>query len=852
MSIGARRKAPPNIIVGPRAGLFRGNREREGEEREGRGRGGKTRVSSRPLPRRPASLAFSLEEVLLARRSTTRLPGGLALGILFTGGLHAGSLLEPAPAAPLAALAAATAIHAALSRRAGCATAFFALGLLRATAGPAQPRPEPVPPGASEPVTVEGIVHEPPIEVLRDARGSRETRTLITLRLAGGEDLRVECAGAVRGVRGGRLVSVTGTLSASAGARNPGDRSDRGRLFLEVPHGRAVVVPADRIELTFTGITGALRGWIHETISGAQPESTRGFVLSMILGDRRLLPPEIREALLMTGTFHLLAISGLHVVLIMAFILRVPVPRRAALPFRFGVLALFSGLTGASPPVLRAALMFAIEALIELSGRRPRPLDTLGWTALLLLAFDPALLGDVGFQLSFVSVASILAWSSRLASREPRVPPPPGPLPRGRMARVRALLVRAYAPGLARALGASLALSAGTSAGTAPLTLLHFQRIHPLGPLWNVLGYPLTVIPVAGGFLTLLLAAIHPAAARPVAWAVDRVSVALLQPLVLGAEIPGSSVFLPPPPAAAAALAYGVLCGALVPAFRRRAIILGTAALALLSGAALLDPGTPRVWFFDAGGGDAALVSCPGSGAILVDGGSRGTGDGLRRAILATGHRSLEGAFLTHAHADHLRGLESVIGRLPLGRVWLPPLFRATPAGRDWTGRIGAAGIGIEEIARGRTVAVGASLVIEALHPARGETLPLSQSANDASLALKVRLSGLRLLLLGDIEEDGAASLLASGVDLETDVLLAPHHGRSNALWPLLLERARPRTLVFSGSGDGGAREEAARLRSLGSIRILATWEGGAVRISAGRGGDHQAEHVLGGRSGGP
>ena len=746
-------------------------------------------------------------------------------------------MIELEPAAALAAFLAAAVLHLARSRRAGAAAALFALGLVRASAGPEPPpRPEPVPSGPDEPVTVEGIVHERPIEVLRDARGSRETRTLFTLRLAGGEDIRVECPGAVRGVRGGRIVSVTGTLTASPGPRNPGDRPDPGRRFLEAPDARAIVSAGGRIEPTFLGVTGALRGWIHETISGVQPEATRGFVLSMVLGDRRLLPAGIREALLMTGTFHLLAISGLHVVLIMVLILRVPVPRRAALPFRFGVLALFAALTGASPPVLRAALMFAIEALIDLSGRRPRSLDTLGWTALALLAFDPALLRDVGFQLSFVSVASILAWSARLASREPRAPAPPAALPRA----------------LARALGASLALSAGTSAGTAPLTLLHFQRIHPLGPIWNILGYPLTVVPVAGGFLTLVLAAIHPSAARPVAWAVDRVSIALLEPLALGAEIPGSAVFLPPPPAAAAALAYGVLCGALVPAFRRRAIVLGAGALALLSCAALLDSGTPGIWFFDAGAGDAALVSSAGSGAILLDGGARASGDGLRRAILATGHRSIAGAFLTHAHTDHLRGLESVIGRLPIGRVWLPPAFRATPAGRHWAGRIDAAGIALAEIARGCAVAVGPSLVIETLHPARGETLPLSRSPNDASLALKVRLGGLRILLLGDIEEDGAASLLSSGADIETDVLLAPHHGRSNELWPLLLERARPRTVVFSGSGEGGAREEAARLRGLGSVRILATWEGGAVRVSAGPGGDHRAEHVLGGRSGRP
>ena len=74
------------------------------------------------------------------------------------------------------------------------------------------------------------------------------------------------------------------------------------------------------------------------------------------------------------------------------------------------------------------------------------------------------------------------------------------------------------------------------------------------------------------------------------------------------------------------------------------------------------------------------------------------------------------------------------------------------------------------------------------------------------------------------------ARLLGTSGDLHADILVAPHHGRPNRLWPALLERVRPRAVVLSARGKEAAGELAAGLEASG-CQVLATWRGGAVRI---------------------
>ena len=138
--------------------------------------------------------------------------------------------------------------------------------------------------------------------------------------------------------------------------------------------------------------------------------------------------------------------------------------------------------TGANPPVLRAAVLFALTLLSAGGSRCPRTLNTLGWTALLLLAWNPGSITDVAFQLSFIAVLGLGVAHPRLWDDS------------GREARLRRELIeielrlgaqrgraaRRWPAAALRRAGAFLAVSTTAFLATSPLILHYFHRVHPL------------------------------------------------------------------------------------------------------------------------------------------------------------------------------------------------------------------------------------------------------------------------------------------------------------------------------------------------------------------------------------
>jgi competence protein ComEC len=760
---------------------------------------------------------------------------------------------------------------------------FVLLGLLRAgepappavPAAPAAPAAPAVQRGAGggDAVVVTGTVTTPPatVEAVRDGRAVLETR--FALRLPGGRRVRVTCAGEVPRIEGGDLVEAAGILVPGRGARNPGDPERPRDPLLVVRHPASVRrLGPDRV----LGAAGAARGALFELLGKLYDERPRAFLLALILGDRRLLSPATQDALEVTGSLHMLAISGVHVGILMFYLVRVPLPRRLRSAARLGFLAVFSLLTGGSPPVLRAALMLSVQLLLEGRGYRPFPLNTLGWTALVLLAFDPALLHDVGFRLSFAGVFFILTWgrprrgaagsgardadtdsdadadtdTDTVASTDGDA----GDLSRTlrsrllRRARGRAALASGLRGPLSAIPGAilgaflaALRVSLAAWLGSTPLILYHFSRFHPLAPLWSVLAAPFLAVSLVGGSASLALGLVHPAVAWPAALVAGWAAEGFVMLLEAAALVPGNSVPLPPPPAASVITAYAILILAIAPRLRRAALALGAGALAVALAAFLLAPRAPEAWFFAVGGGDAALVAVPGAGALLIDAGApgdeRAAGRVLARAVLASGHDRLGGAFITHAHADHLRGLDGLSLRLSIERIWGSPYLSQSEPGRRAATALAARGRRLEILERGARLCFpeAPGLSIDVLHPQAGETLPFAGSANDTSLAMRIDYRGSSILFLGDLEEAGLARLFKECAGRESlreaDVLLVPHHGRANRLWRELIARTRPRAVVISGSGDGGAVETARAIEALG-IPVHATWKGGAVRLT--------------------
>lgn len=146
------------------------------------------------------------------------------------------------------------------------------------------------------------------------------------------------------------------------------------------------------------------------------PDEVQGLMIALMLGDKRELSVDQRDAFAQAGVMHVLAVSGLHVGIIYLmlstlffFLTHHRWSRWLRVLLLFLSLWLFAGITGFSPSVTRAATMFSFIVLGEAMSRKGGVFHALLGSALLLLCFEPGLLLEVGFQLSYVAVFGIVA-----------------------------------------------------------------------------------------------------------------------------------------------------------------------------------------------------------------------------------------------------------------------------------------------------------------------------------------------------------------------------------------------------------------------------------------------------------
>ncbi|MEP6569948.1 MAG: ComEC/Rec2 family competence protein [Acidobacteriota bacterium] len=162
--------------------------------------------------------------------------------------------------------------------------------------------------------------------------------------------------------------------------------------------------------------------WLYEwrrklqaQIDARFSSDTAGVLDAALLGNRYNLSPSASERFREGGTFHVLVISGLHITFLgsLVFLIARRFTRNAALQFLLSVSVLwaYSLAVGAESSVVRAALMFTIVLFAPLVSRRASSLNSLGATALVLLAWRPSDLFDPSFQLTFVSVLAIVVFA---------------------------------------------------------------------------------------------------------------------------------------------------------------------------------------------------------------------------------------------------------------------------------------------------------------------------------------------------------------------------------------------------------------------------------------------------------
>ena len=510
----------------------------------------------------------------------------------------------------------------------------------------------------------------------------------------------------------------------------------------------------------------ALRGYSARHIDAVIGNARAAAVLTAItVGFRGGLDAGTRDVLAATGTGHLLAISGLHVGLAAAAggLLGGAVGKRFGGGLRpsrdwaaLGALALalsYCVIAGMPVSARRAVLMTAAALAALLMRRGGSATAALGGALALVLLVDPLAVLDPGLWLSFGAVAAILAVVA--ARRAP-----------------------------AAKWSVLLRIQAALAVGLLACTVAWFGRVSLVAPAANLLAVPwfsLLVVPpaLAGVALSWVLP-------TPGGWllmfAAKATELALHGIDFLGA-LPPASRHMAAPGLPAMSLAVAGACWALLPRpAPARALALALFAPLLLQGPEPLPQGAFELRVFDVGHGLSVLVRTR-QRAMLYDAGPAWPGGDAAAwtvlpALRALGVRRLDALVISHGHADHAGGAESVLVAFPGTPHWSgygDERAGATPcrSGLSWQWD---------------------GIRFSVLHPAEG----FRGGANEGSCVMLIEGPGGRVLLSGDIESRGERALLLDRSRLAVDLVVAPHHGSATSSGPPFTARTRPAWVVFS------------------------------------------------------
>ena len=536
------------------------------------------------------------------------------------------------------------------------------------------------------------------------------------------------------------------------------------------------------------GVLDAVRDRTERALTAGVPAPQGALARGMVLGQDAALPEAIRDDFRTTGLAHLVAASGANVLLLATLVLGIATVAglglTARLALALALVAAYVPLAGAGPSIQRAGIMGAAGLVAALAGRPASRWYALMLAAALTLAWSPRAAEDVGWQLSFAAVLAMLALVPTLRAR----------------------LRRARLPG---AIVEVLAVTAAATLGTAPLIVLHFERVSLASLPANLLAAP-AVAPIMWlGTVAAALGQSAPAVAAPVA-AVAALPLAYVTWLAHGlAALPFAQLSVPSPGPLGVIGVYASAGAALLawrrrPAWRRplgaavATIAIGATAALAFGTSTARPPADLTVSFLDIGQGDATLVQ-HGRAAVLVD---TGPPDGpILARLRAAGVRRLDLLVLTHAALDHDGAAAAVLDALPVGLVLDGEEATARPPPGPFGLRAAApvkrltAARHVRRIASdaGQVLRVG-PLELRVLWPRRVPAALPGAEPNDRATVLHVRDGGFDLLLTADAESNVTAALALPVVD----ALKVAHHGSDDPGLPGLLRRLRPRVAVIS------------------------------------------------------
>ena len=587
----------------------------------------------------------------------------------------------------------------------------------------------------------------------------------------------------------------------------------------------------------FEKFFSGFRHFLKNYFSRYLPAAESGLLIGLLAGDRSQIPDALQNGFKRAGIVHVLAISGFHVVLLSEMILLLlkatRMPHRIARICAILFMLLYAPAAGGSLAVFRAVFMFSVVQIGLLFERKADSLNALGVALVLLCAFNPEVIWNVGFQLSASATAGIIAYGKR------------NPL----ILQSEVLRKNKIWICFENYVLSAVWITWVATAFTAPFLIWSFHSLSPISIVGNICVVPLVSLGMQAGLFALLLPI--PATASlfcEAAGFLFRLSAFLVAQI---SSFSIASVTAGPLPAWVLLILGTILLS--LGSFKnnscaRRIVLLGILVFGCyFTYQAFLPKARPEwsVAVLDVGQGDCIVVKSPSGNVYLVDAGVN-TGkrnvakDKIIPYLQEEGIWMLKGILITHPDLDHFSGASVLLQEFPVENLWIQECSRFADK-PEWKNVLATAqklGVVIQDLKRGMifretfytSPQKRETWNMRVIHPDPfycGET-------NSQSISMRIEGIGGSMLLTGDLTKEGEQTILQTDIPLKSDVLKLGHHGSKTSSSVAFLEAVNPDIAIASNGRKNRFRhphkEVVNRLDSL-KIPLLNTSEKGSVFV---------------------
>lgn len=634
-------------------------------------------------------------------------------------------------------------------------------------------------------------------------------------------------------VENGQDVILSGKILPLEGKRNEGGFNEE--LYLKARKIQykmfAKVLDKGEVNKTLKGLAQDFGNKISKIYDICLPEEESAIIKAMIIGDKSGLSEEYKSLYRISGAYHILAISGLHIGILYMFInymLRLIFTRKIGGIITLIILFLYCILTGSGVPTVRAVTMCSIIIVGDIIYRKHDTLTSVSFAALCLLIYEPLYLWDIGFQYSFSAVYSIVLTTRYFE---------------------RFLLLISFKIDVLQFVfnnsfvKKSLPPSLSAFLGTLPVAIFHFYYLMPYSVITNLLVIPTVSILVIFGFSVGIIGLIS----LPLATFLCGPIYALLKVyenifIIIG-NLPFSQVLVGSVSLLTVLLFYLLIfmftfcLERYNEKYKYRNHLFIFILIIFISTLSYKKIFTyPEINMLDVGQGDCVVISKNGK-TIIVDGGGtnsevgRNTGVNVLVPYLNyNGINYVDIAFITHTDSDHMIGILELLQLKKVGKIVMPDSDCNEGFFYDLLLElVYKNNVEIDYLSKGDKIQIG-DITIDVLSPDRKY---LYGDTNDDGLVFNVSIDEFNILFTADVSKD-VLEKIARESDIKATVYKVAHHGSKFSASSVFLDKVDPSVAIVS-SGENNRyshpHKEAVELLEEYKISLYNTAYSGEIKL---------------------